>query len=239
MSDHLREDRIHDYVDDLLCHEERAEAERHLLTCTQCQREVAALRDLLTDLHDMPDVHPERELLTDINARIDAAPMHASAGGLLPGKPVAIGDRSLRSLRYPLAAAALVLIALSASLTVALFDRGNSANAGRNIAGGETSAAGGRNVLASSPRNPTPVDQHYGVAAAELEELLAEQRANLSPETVRLVEDNLRVIDTALAEARAALREDPGNAALSDLVRSAYEKKIDLLRHATHVRGDT
>ena len=103
----------------------------------------------------------------------------------------------------------------------------------------DASPNGGSAVLANRAVPLNAVEQRYRAAASELETLLAAQRDSLTPETIRLVEDNLRVIDAALGEARAALREDPANPALTDLVRSAYEKKIDLLRHATETRGDT
>jgi anti-sigma factor RsiW len=232
MSNHLREDRIQDYVDDLLCREERAEVEQHLIICAVCQAEVAAMRDLITDLQDVDhEVLPARDLLTGINARIDAAVAVSAAphaGGF------AFADRSLRSMRYPLAAAAVLLIAATAALSTLLVQGTSqpSTVARRN--------AGPENVAVVSSRPGTAaVEQHYRDATTELEQLLAAQRSQLAPETVRLVEENLRVIDAALAEARAALREDPNNAALNDLMRSAYEKKLDLLRHATHVRGET
>ncbi|MEO5511014.1 MAG: zf-HC2 domain-containing protein [Longimicrobiales bacterium] len=239
MNDHPREDRVQDYVDDLLCPEERAEVEQHLAACAQCLSEVAALRDLVADLHNLPaEIQPDSDLLSVIHARIDAHATHATDATHATHTTdttdtttaARLRDRSLYSLRYPLAAAAVVLIAVSTALTVMLVQRN-----GGSVRLGNNGSRNGSTVLAS--RQTSAVDQRYSEATAELENLLQSQRSQLAPETIRLVEENLRVIDQALAEARAALREDPSDPALSDFVRSAYEKKIDLLRHAT--RGAT
>ena len=48
-----------------------------------------------------------------------------------------------------------------------------------------------------------------------------------------ILERNLRVIDSALAESRAALKSDPANRSLGRLVLSAYEQKLELLKRAT------
>jgi anti-sigma factor RsiW len=252
MNEHLREDRIQDYVDDLLCHEERAEVEQHLLVCATCQADVAALRDLVTGLRVMePAVLPERDILAGINAGInagidagigagadsadiDARFANASRGsgtGRLPMR-----ERTLWSMRAPLAAAALALIAISAAITMQVA----RTRAGADTAQSQRAPVSPRSAarLAGNAYDNT-VDRRFLSATEDLEHQLAAQRAHLAPETVRLVEENLRIIDDALAEARAALRYDPNNAALTDLMRSAYEKKIDLLRNATQTRGSS
>ncbi|MHB1169192.1 MAG: anti-sigma factor family protein [Longimicrobiales bacterium] len=50
MNGHLREDRLHEYVEDLLCREERAEVEKHLVRCEQCRAVVKRLRDRRRDV---------------------------------------------------------------------------------------------------------------------------------------------------------------------------------------------
>ncbi len=45
MSNHIRADRLHDYVEDLLCREERAELEQHLFRCGECARRLIAMRE--------------------------------------------------------------------------------------------------------------------------------------------------------------------------------------------------
>ena len=54
----------------------------------------------------------------------------------------------------------------------------------------------------------------------------------LDPETVRVVEENLQVIDDAIAEARAALARDPANGYLFRHLDQTLTRKVDLLRRA-------
>ena len=49
MSNHIRADRLHDYVEDLLCREERAELELHLFRCGECARRLVAMRERRRD----------------------------------------------------------------------------------------------------------------------------------------------------------------------------------------------
>ena len=79
------------------------------------------------------------------------------------------------------------------------------------------------------------VQADYERAASELEQTLAAERGRLRPETVALVERNLKIIDAAIAESRAALARDPGNAELRQLYAAASRQKVELLRWVTRV----
>jgi len=76
------------------------------------------------------------------------------------------------------------------------------------------------------------VQADYEAAARELSGILAAERERLRPETVALVERNLAIVDTALADARAALERDPANPELRRLFAAAYRQKVELLRWA-------
>ena len=73
----------------------------------------------------------------------------------------------------------------------------------------------------------------YDAAVAELEDALASGRGRLDPRTLRVVEQNLRVIDRALDEARRAVAADPGNTWLRSHLAATMKRKVDLLRSAT------
>lgn len=216
MNEHVRDERLNDYVDDLLCREERAEIERHLTACEDCRAEVARLRNLVTDINALPvGIAPERDLLAGINARIDAQ------------APAAVPVR-WRSVRHWSAAAAAVLMlggAVAIGYVLGVQERAAVATAPEQQ--DASPAASARTVAA--------VDAQYADAAADLERLLAQNRATLRPETVRIIEESLGVIDQALEEARAALRDDPGNPMLEQILRANHEQKLDLLRRAAQV----
>lgn len=81
------------------------------------------------------------------------------------------------------------------------------------------------------------VQADYEQSAAALAATLAAERGGgrggrLRPETVALLERNLRIIDAAIQESRAALARDPGNAELRQLFAAAYRQKVELLRWA-------
>jgi len=82
-------------------------------------------------------------------------------------------------------------------------------------------------VAASNPR--------YDAAVAELEQALADGRGRLDPRTLRVVEENLRIIDRAIDEARRAVEADPGNLWLRSHLAATMMRKVDLLRSATLV----
>lgn len=223
MSRHPDPDRLQEYLADLLCREERAELEAHLAACAECTGEVVRERALSRALATLPrSIAPGRDLLAGINAAIDAgqtAPLEPHPGS---------GRRSIAAPRFALAAAALLLIALSALVTMLLVQprdqRPLARGAGPEPAGQATNPVV-REVLATEPS--------YAAAAAELERALAAGRGRLDPGTVRLIDANLRVVEQALAEARAALHRDPNNASVAELLQHAQEQKLALLRRAT------
>ena len=75
-------------------------------------------------------------------------------------------------------------------------------------------------------------DAQFDAAVADLERVLREQRDQLNPRTVLVLERNLQVIDDAIREARTALDTDPANALLNAHLASARQRKLNLLRRA-------
>jgi hypothetical protein len=73
----------------------------------------------------------------------------------------------------------------------------------------------------------------------ELQAMLRERRDQLDPSTVRVVEENLAIIDAAVAQARAAVQRDPASGFLSHRLESALNKKIQLLRTVALLRSST
>lgn len=241
--EHPTEERLNDYVDGLLPGPERGRLERHLSACARCRVEEERLRATVDGLAALPrSIPPERDLAPEIRRRIGAS------GRRLPAEDAAGRRGTLRTLwshRLPLAAAAVLLVAGSSLLTVALMEsreRAGRAPAGAGLAtevtaSGNLAPAAGRLDVAALPSAATladyrAVEDQYAAAAEALEAVLERRRSALTPETVRLIEENLRIIDRAIAESRAALAADPGNVALRELIVATYERKLDLLRRA-------
>ena len=72
----------------------------------------------------------------------------------------------------------------------------------------------------------------YDAEIATLHDALEARRSQLSPTTVAVIEQNLRVIDDAIRQSRAALAKDPGSRLLNDQLDRTLAKKTGLLRAA-------
>ena len=70
----------------------------------------------------------------------------------------------------------------------------------------------------------------YDAAIAELQSSLDQRRSTLDTSTVRIVEQNLAIIDKAIADARTALAADPSSRYLNTYLASTMRRKVDFLR---------
>ncbi|HEV8600722.1 MAG TPA: zf-HC2 domain-containing protein [Gemmatimonadales bacterium] len=175
--------------------------EAHLTTCASCTAFLEAAEAPPERTAALPkSVDPGRDLWPGIRERL--------------GKS-GVGRGRIAVRGWLLAAAAVLLIAVSSGVTVLLL---------RRFSG---TAAIQQAITLS------PLEAQYASAAAELGVALARARGQLAPETIAIIERNLAVIDSALAESRRALAGDPHNAMLEQLVIAAWRQKMDFLRRAT------
>ena len=70
----------------------------------------------------------------------------------------------------------------------------------------------------------------YDREIARLHAVIRTRRGELDPKTVAAIERSLSVIDTAIAQARAALASDPASRFLHGRLTDALDKKVELLR---------
>jgi hypothetical protein len=125
------------------------------------------------------------------------------------------------------------LIAVSAA--VAYFAAGRGAVINQPTAAEQPIQAMAEPMIPPSP-DVAPAnfaDAQYDRAISDLERILVEQRGELDPRTVMVIERNLAAIDEAIRQARAALDADPANPFLNSHLAEARRRKLDLLRHAT------
>ncbi|MEO8194341.1 MAG: zf-HC2 domain-containing protein [Gemmatimonadales bacterium] len=101
-------------------------------------------------------------------------------------------------------------------------------NVGRSV----ERAAAPRTSLASAAKPAATSASELALAPeiARLQQTLKLRRSQLDPTTVQVVEDNLKVIDVAVKQARAALARDPASGFLTEQLDNALQKKIELLR---------
>ena len=72
----------------------------------------------------------------------------------------------------------------------------------------------------------------YDEEISRLDSAVTQRRSELDTNTVKIIEKNLRVIDAAIAESRAALAKDPHSRFLHDQLAHVLDQKVGLLRTA-------
>jgi hypothetical protein len=95
-----------------------------------------------------------------------------------------------------------------------------------------TRGAAVRARLASHSDGGDAIRTTYDNEIMRLHAVLESRRGQLNPSTVAIIEQNLRVIDDAITQSRAALARDPNSRLLNDQLDHTLAKKTDLLRAA-------
>jgi hypothetical protein len=173
-----------------------------------------------------------------------ASPRDPPPPDLWPAIRAELAPRSARTVRWTagwrLAAAGLVVAASSSILTllaVRARDRApDTQSSPRRFAHPRTPRT---RAPAQLPAHLVVAERGYARSVDALWRTLDERRDSLAPSTVATVERSLRIADSAIAEARSALEQDPANRVLGELFVSNYERKIDLLRRATELAPRT
>lgn len=228
------DEQLNDFVDGLLSDAAAPDVTAHLESCAVCRDTVSELRSLKAEAAALPDsLAPGRDLWPAIEAELESGRAGLFSFGrrtARPGPDRAPGSRSATiSWGWPvgLAAAAVVLVALTASITMMLMRGGPDAPPTRvaNVPAGDAA------VLASY----RAAENDYQRATEDLRAALEQRRAELAPETIELLEENLRLIDRAIDEMWTALENDPGRAGNSKLFNRLYQKKVMLLQQAVRL----
>jgi anti-sigma factor RsiW len=206
-------DRLSEYLDGELSSVERTSIDAHLAACAACRATLDELRRVISRAQTLEDSAPERDLWPAVAARIGSAP---------PAR-VSIFKRvvtSRLSFTLPqLAAASLALMVLSGGLVW--------------MAKSGDPRADFQPVSAAPPR----ADRAAG-ALAGLEKTFESRRDSLDPETVRVLDENLALLDRAIDDCRRALADDPSNPYVSAHLADLREQKLALLgRAATLLPG--
>lgn len=222
MNTHPHAGDLHRHFDGELPAREGWEIEAHLRQCRSCAAAYDEIRQMTEIVGELPDsIEPPHDLWAGIAARI------GREGDELARRR----HRRDRTLRMAIVMSWVGAVAAALVLGVGL---------GRIFPGNAPQLADS-GVADSAPvpdMTPTAMlasyeEPAYDQAVAELEAILATMREQLEPETVQVVEENLAIIDQAIAEARAALLEDPANQQLHNHLSQTMQKKLDVLRMVT------
>jgi anti-sigma factor RsiW len=209
-------ERLDDYIDGTLEEREFQEVELHLASCPGCREEERGVRAVIALAAALPrEKAPGHDLWPAIAEEIERRRRFALLA-FVPRRPaVWVGALA--------AAAAVVVVVVRVPAPRETPSGGPAAVTTPGAVARPAALGGGVPALAEAERE-------YQRAAAELMAALDTRRASLSPEATAAIDENLRVIDAALAEIRAAVEREPDSPRLGRMLASTHEKKIETLR---------
>lgn len=190
--------------------------ERHIESCVECARDVASLRSLMARIptpvaaSELGDLWPsirskiEASKVVSLEAPADDVPRRRDRRGV----PWFIGAL--------VAAAAIVIVSLP------------PVRGARDVTAPRVSIGSESDFI-----NIADSTNSYEAEATALLNQLELQRAMMPPAARVSVDHDLRVIDDAIAEVKAAIERDPNNPALRRLLASSYRQKVELLKRAS------
>ena len=249
-----------DYLEETLDEANRKRLRQHVSGCARCASLIAELEAIPVDAAALPELKPSRDLWQGIAERIETPVISLGADELVFAR---------RRPAWLLGVIAAGLVLATAGITNVLTRRSmepqqvtavdprdsrgvlipemvESTTVAPTPATPSAPAPATNNVDAPKPRPAnvqlvarSAAELEYDREIARLRGVLKVRRAQLDPETVKVIETSLRVIDEAISQSRAALAKDPASAFLRDRLDNSLEKKVDLLRTAAMLPART
>jgi anti-sigma factor RsiW len=206
--------RLSEYLDDELSAAERQELEQHLEGCDLCREILSELKAVVARAGRLEDREPDHDLWPGVRAAIASRKVVAMESR----RPARRFTFSLPQLVA--AAAALILVSGGTAYFMSQpMVPGAEMVTAESLPVGVQSVSFDRKGRADS-------------AITELERILQEESGRLDTSTVRILAQNLALIDRAIGQAKAALESDPSNPYLNDHLARTMRKKIEVLRRA-------
>ena len=232
---------LSDFVDGNLGGQDVAGVMEHLSVCDSCAETYKSLADLVSSANGLPKaVLPPDDLWADVRKSLEER-----KEVVLPTSRKGAADTWSTEARRPsarivalLAVAAIVLIALSSGITALVLRKGDSDPMLRQVSS-IPARRGSVDPGALLPAGFRETENEFNRTFEELQLAVETQRGQLRPETIRTVDRSMAVVDSAIAEARAALLADPNNQMLVDLLSASYQRKLDLLRRTSELGSRT
>lgn len=243
-------ERLAAYLEGDLVPADLATAEQHLAECASCRGVLAELRAISARARALPLLTPSRDLWSGIEARI-STPVTS-----FDSAPAAVRRAPSRRWQYAIAAAAL--IAAGAGTTYLVGTRHNGAGAPPSTVAQQPAAQHNDSQAATSPVTPpvitaapratpapapitgatlvsrpkreTSAARVYDNEITMLDSVVHTRRESLDPKTIAIIEQNLKIINKAILESRAALAKDPKSPLLSNQLDNVLGSKVELLR---------
>jgi len=214
-------DRLSEYLDGTLAGGERAALDAHLAGCAACAATLEELRQVVARARGLEDRPPAADLWPGIAERIGVS-----------AEVVSLAARRARRVAFSipqLIAAGLALIVLgSGGAWLALQQRargeGRSVDLRPGPAGAITLVSWADSAIVSSNADVL-------VLRAALDE--GRRSGRIDSTTVRVLEQSLATIDSAVTQARRALEADPNSVYLHQHIAQTLRRKSEFVRRAS------
>lgn len=260
------DDRLHAYLEGEMPAQERMAAEAHAASCARCGPLLAEVRAIVREASALPELTPSRDLWDGISARIEAPVVeleHRKARLGAPGGPSWRVAAAAAAVLVAITALATWQLTLSSDDRAARVERiattdvpgpvDTTRDSVRTVATPtnrvpETSAPTPAPSVRQSTSAPSTAVRNAAAALptsvydreiASLRRMLDTRRGELDTATVRVLEENLQLIDRAIEQSRQALARDPNSTFLVDHLNDALGRKVELLRTAALLQSSS
>jgi hypothetical protein len=228
---------VPELLEDALSPRERERMDAHRLDCAECEALAADLLDIRRQAANLPALTPSRDLWSGVEARIQTeivefprTPIPGEVSAVVP--VLAVNRQPSTVNRQPqylrIAVAASLLIAATAGITWSI--------ASRNTAAPLAAEAPLDSSSLVTPVAENSMAASYDREISDLRRIVDENRAEMDSVTAAVLERNLKVIDDAIAESKAALASSPESAFLLERLNDAYATKLRTLKAVAVVR---
>jgi Putative zinc-finger len=240
----------------------RAAVESHAAECVACGQLLEDLRSIQHEAAALPALVPSRDLWAGIAERIDARviPLERPARTVLPARQtwarpaiaaaalvVATAGITYYTTRVTMTTTSAPVAPQVVAITPAPETTPDSVG---RAASSPTTPGLGTAIEPTTPRvaSTRPVGSPARLVSAvplmretepvydremlKLRTIMKTRRSQLDPKTVAVLEQSISVIDSAIAQSRAALAKDPASGFLANQLNHSLEKKVELLRTA-------
>ena len=253
------EERLADYMEGDLHGADRAAMDAHVAGCAACGALVADLRGIVAGAAALPPIEPPASVWAGIESRIatEVVPLAprrrsvplvraitaAAAMVLVTATVTYMATIRLDPANRGDRAGQQVVAQGNSSPNTTTRSLGTTPGATSEIvpdasqptrSGSGVPDAGPVRTVSRAERTAARAADAAAVYDEEISRLrsVIRQREDLDPKTIAAIQRSLAVIDTAIAQARAAVAADPASAFLNKRLADAQNKKVELLRTA-------
>ncbi len=211
-------DRLSEYLDDTLAGSERAALDAHLAGCVACRATLDELRRVVARARGLEDRPPAADLWPGIAERIGVSAEVVSLAARRRARRISFSVPQLVAVSIALA----LVGGAAVRLAVPHGSRGSLPQTARPVLAAPASWAGPAITASDS-------------AVLELRAALdiGRRTGQIDSATVRVLEQSLAAIDSAVTQARRALDTDPNSMYLHQHLAETLRRKSQFLRRAT------